>query len=421
MMNKSFIYTFFIFLFLGACATSKSSFENDYTYLYNAKESLIKPDFKIFHHHKDSSTLFFQISTSDILYSNADGDTSTNSKILIKYKLRSFDNKSEILDSATYPIKDYGLNNADELIQSQLKIACPSGNFYNLEIRLRDEYKDLNVVHYIIVDKRANYNEQFFLVKKGNKVLCANTATESRMVLIEKSSLINNNHFLIQTRNEVYKKAFPPFAMARLNEKIFNAESTDSIQFKNHRLELLLEDQVTRLVPILNEEKEVSDFYIRYYYNGFPEVNQLEQMIEPIRYISTTNEYNTIIEATDKRKAIEAFWLQLARDENAAKALIREYYSRIEIANKNFSSIKPGWKTDRGIIFIVYGKPYKVEKYFNKEIWLYGEDNNILSVKFEFNRIQTDWSKNDFELIRDANYKNNWYRAVDVWRQGRIN
>jgi hypothetical protein len=77
-------------------------------------------------------------------------------------------------------------------------------------------------------------------------------------------------------------------------------------------------------------------------------------------------------------------------------------------------------ETDRGIIYIVYGQPYQVIKTQNKEIWFYGEENNILSVKFEFNRVETDWSNNDFELNKDVNYKNNWYRAVDAWRQGRI-
>lgn len=419
-MNRIYYLVITCLLFLIACSTSNQSFENEYTYLYDNKESLIKPDFKIYHHDSDSSTLFFQINTSDILYSNIGSDTGTNAKVLIKYKLRSFDNKATVIDTATYPLIDFGLNKANAIIQSNIKFACQSGNLYRLEVRLRDEYKDLNVVHHLIVDKRQNVNQQYFLVKSKGKVLCSNIASDSRTVLIEKSKLVRSDEFIIETENNEYKKAFPPFAMAKLNEKIYKPEISDSIRFENNQLELLLKDKVTRFIPADTINQNNYKLYLRYFHSGFPELTKMDQMIEPIRYISTTNEYNNMIEAIDKKQAFEAFWLQLARDEKAAKTLIREYYSRVELANKNFSSFKQGWKTDRGIIYIVYGKPYKVIRELNKEIWLYGEDNNILSVKFEFKRIQTDWTNNDFELTRDANYKNNWYRAVDVWRQGRV-
>lgn len=405
----------------SACSVGSGSYDNDYTYLYDQKESLIKPEFKIFHHSADSSRLYFQVNSSDVLYSKIDGDTLTKSLMMVKYKLRSFDNKNTLIDSATYPLIDYGLNKADAIIQSQLNFKCASGNQYYIEIRLRDQFKDLNVVHFLIVDKRENGNKQYYLVKSGEKVLPNQIAVNSNKIVIEKSPLLKEDHFLIQYESKSYKKAFPPFAMSRLNEKILEADATDSIRFSDNKLQLTLDANVTRLIPVNSDDETANSLYVRYYYDGFPEITQLEQMLEPIRFISTTNEYNNIIESSEKRKAFEAFWLQLAKNENSAKALIREYYGRIETANRFFSSFKPGWKTDRGIIFIVYGEPYRVEKTFNNEIWYYGEDNNILSVKFQFNKIQTDWSSNDFELLRDQNYKNNWYRAVDVWRQGRIN
>src|SRR5215207_4095403 len=38
-----------------------------------------------------------------------------------------------------------------------------------------------------------------------------------------------------------------------------------------------------------------------------------------------------------------------------------EFYERIAYANANFTSGKPGWKTDRGRIYIRWGKPDSVE------------------------------------------------------------
>ncbi len=60
----------------------------------------------------------------------------------------------------------------------------------------------------------------------------------------------------------------------------------------------------------------------------------------------------------EREQFIEQFWLR--RDptpdtiENEYK---EEHYARIEYANERFTSGKPGWKTDRGRIYILYGAP----------------------------------------------------------------
>ncbi|MDD5541961.1 MAG: GWxTD domain-containing protein [Acidobacteriia bacterium] len=61
---------------------------------------------------------------------------------------------------------------------------------------------------------------------------------------------------------------------------------------------------------------------------------------------------------------IEQFWLR--RDptpdtvENEYK---EEHYRRIEYANEHFSSGIPGWKSDRGRIYIMYGKPDEIDSH----------------------------------------------------------
>ena len=128
-----------------------------------------------------------------------------------------------------------------------------------------------------------------------------------------------------------------------------------------------------------------------------------------------------ISESKDTTKAFEDFWLKLGKNQATARFMIKEYYERVETANSHFTSFKEGWKTDRGIVYIVYGHPYEIIKIGDTETWLYGEENNILSVKFQFNKVNSSWSNNEFRLARDESLKNNWYRAVDVWRQGKVN
>ncbi len=61
---------------------------------------------------------------------------------------------------------------------------------------------------------------------------------------------------------------------------------------------------------------------------------------------------------------IEAFWQRRDptpdTEENEFK---EEHYRRIAYANEHFAAGVPGWKTDRGRIYIVYGKPDEIESH----------------------------------------------------------
>ena len=55
---------------------------------------------------------------------------------------------------------------------------------------------------------------------------------------------------------------------------------------------------------------------------------------------------------------IENFWLRRNPNPDSPENEFREeHYRRIAYANEHFAAGKPGWKTDRGHIYINYGKP----------------------------------------------------------------
>ena len=90
------------------------------------------------------------------------------------------------------------------------------------------------------------------------------------------------------------------------------------------------------------------------------------------------------------------------------------------MANKLFTCHLEGWKTDRGLISIIFGAPSYVSQNKNVEIWNYGDDNNVNSLKFVFDRKVNPFSNNDFALKRNYSFKNPWYRAVESWRNGKV-
>ncbi len=86
---------------------------------------------------------------------------------------------------------------------------------------------------------------------------------------------------------------------------------------------------------------------------------------QDVIYIITPEEYEVFrqLSTDDERdNFIEQFWIR--RDTNPATADNEykiEHYRRIVYANENYSAGIPGWKTDRGRIYIAFGPPDRVE------------------------------------------------------------
>jgi GWxTD domain-containing protein len=82
---------------------------------------------------------------------------------------------------------------------------------------------------------------------------------------------------------------------------------------------------------------------------------------EDVAYIITDAERKAFKKlATDEEREqfIEQFWRKRDPDPDTDENEYREeYYERIAYANQHFASGIPGWKTDRGRIYIAFGKP----------------------------------------------------------------
>ena len=86
---------------------------------------------------------------------------------------------------------------------------------------------------------------------------------------------------------------------------------------------------------------------------------------EDVSYIITDEEraaFKRLQTDEEREQFIENFWLR--RDptpDTVENEFKEEHYRRIAYANEHFASGVPGWKTDRGRIYIVYGPPDEIE------------------------------------------------------------
>jgi GWxTD domain-containing protein len=94
----------------------------------------------------------------------------------------------------------------------------------------------------------------------------------------------------------------------------------------------------------------------------FPE---LEDDIKLASYFMNTNEKKVFKTLTDDGKSnyLNKFWL--LQDPNPAtmeNEFINLVRNRILYSNQFFTHFRPGWTTDKGRIYIKYGKPYEIRK-----------------------------------------------------------
>lgn len=152
----------------------------------------------------------------------------------------------------------------------------------------------------------------------------------------------------------------------------------------------------------------------RMYDDAFPKYNQVKQLIPPLKYITTPDEFQKISDEMSK-KAFDNFWLKIGRRPQVARSMISKYYDRVENANRLFTSYKEGWKTDKGMIYIIYGPPDQVKRTKNDETWWYFEGKDIRQV-FQFLRFSHVFYPYNYVLLRDKNYQRSWFTAVDLIR-----
>src|SRR5262252_2936219 len=88
---------------------------------------------------------------------------------------------------------------------------------------------------------------------------------------------------------------------------------------------------------------------------------------EDVRWIITDEErkiFDSLKTDDEREQFIEGFWYRRDPDPDTDVNEYREeYYTRIAYANEHFTSGIPGWKTDRGRIYIMFGKADQIESH----------------------------------------------------------
>ena len=161
----------------------------------------------------------------------------------------------------------------------------------------------------------------------------------------------------------------------------------------------------------------------------YPAMTTPEVMIEPIAYLASQDEVAAIRSSLKPKISLDDFWIKCGGNVDKARELIRIYYTRVLFSNYYFTSYKEGWRSERGMIYIIYGPPDKVYKTAEGENWGYRKPvvksswGGRYSVSedylfFNFKKRENIFSENDYYLSRSENPVTYWDQAISSWRKG---
>lgn len=188
----------------------------------------------------------------------------------------------------------------------------------------------------------------------------------------------------------------------------------------NYRFEVTA-NQRSSSKPILVKAR---DFSVKS--KNYPTIRTAKELAEPLIYLMDRRAYKRMMSINDSdslKKAVDLFWIRNIKNTARAKDVIALYYERVEQANKQFSNFKEGWKTDQGMIYILFGPPWYVDIAFNEMRWSYSYNTNDPENNFYFMKPRLKNKFYPFEhfiLRRDNFYHNIQYQQIQSWLSGTI-
>lgn len=186
----------------------------------------------------------------------------------------------------------------------------------------------------------------------------------------------------------------------------------------NYRFEVVLMDENGKTIT------KARDFGVKT--TWYPTLRTIRELAEPLVYLMTEREFKKMmrIENPDSLKRyVDSFWLKNIQNTTIARNVISLFYTRVEEANKRFSCYKEGWKTDMGMMLILFGPPWMVEFELQQYIWHYGYSRQDRTLIFIFDELRPSGKRHGFKtwaLQRRPYYAQLYNSKIQDWLDGTV-
>ena len=412
---------------LSSCRTTKTTVDTkDLSYLYNPTKNSFNPRYHVNVNSEQEAVVTVRFAANELFFSEANPEGVPTAGIIISAKLFRMDQARTLVDTLSYNlniIRD--VNKREYLYNVPLKVE--SGNKYLVEMKILDRLRMMVAQSFVPFNTLSPINKYNF-VSLGyfNK-----NQLFSQVLRVDEYINLQYMRGPIDSLYISYFKPFsyvpdPPSMMLPQKSLDYDPERTVALGYSD-TLPIMLPRKGIFLCSV---DKRVKDGYTLYNFGqSFPNMTTPEEMIEPLIYLAPQNELDQMKSSSRPKIALDDFWVKCGGNIERARELIRIYYTRAVYANIYFTSFTEGWRTERGMIYVIYGPPDKVYKNQEGESWGYRKPvvksswGGRYKVKEEyifFNFKQRDniFSDNDYYLSRSETLITFWDQAILSWRKG---
>ncbi len=410
-----------VMLFLAACRSSgnKQIPKINKPVLYNPASSSLHPQLGVFHVSDAESQMYIMINTGELIVNEANAERVPKSDIRIHYQLfdcTEIENNKIISDSATF-VNSVEIKKQQKTIVFPIMFPAERGRRYLLLVQTTDLLRRNTIRQFITVNKMNDLSAQNFkLTALNGAPRLENTINENDIFRIAYQRHGIDKIF-IKYMSAPQPIATSPLAPAPVKEFQFKA---DSIWVQSYSPSTNFMFGYEGLYLIQTDTTKQDGLLLMNFGTAYPKENRTVQLVQPIRYIISSTEYQKLSQETNAKKMMDNFWLAATGSTDKARMLIRVFYTRMSYANQFFTDTGEGWKTDRGMIYMVYGLPNNILKGSDFETWEYTRKQTAIPVSFTFDKKPSSYTDNYYILRRGDPQSTYWPQAVESWRKGKV-
>ena len=401
-----------------------------------------------------------------IFKSNSDSDTLT-SNVNISYRVKDIDSEQLMLsdsDNLVITNTDNKITESQEMFTYTKHLDVPLGS-YEIKVTLTDQLSSKSVSHlsnaFITGEKADNPNiSNVELLAKNNKTdddfktiptyhvaskydslkfrfQVTNTKQYERLTVSSRLMRFRSDTNYARrlgtrdyTSSDIQYKGLDYDFHETINEtqrvltqpgNIFVEINFPTISRGNYRYEVTISRNNNDVIAT-----KARDFSMKS--KNFPNVVTVRELARPLVYIMDDDKYEKMMKLKDPakiKKRMDEFWLQKMKNLNEARNIIEYYYQRVVEANKKFSNFKEGWKTDKGMVYVLFGPPIFTDISSRSGVlfWHYSYSYNLEDRAFLFERVRpykADFPFHHYIVDRKFLYNTEVYKQVQLWLNGQI-
>ncbi|MCB9163444.1 MAG: GWxTD domain-containing protein [Flavobacteriales bacterium] len=412
----------FAALLIACSSTAPLSRRDNLAYLYGKGSTQMPLQARVHHIGEERSRIYFKLNTADLLYKSDGTGGPFHARVRVHYEAYDSFAAKTPLDSASTLIDDASTDPAEakDLIGS-MDLRSAREQPFVLKVVAHDLNRDLESAVFLRVDRNAGLTGQYFMPVDTSHGLPYFTDHFKGGTVRVRCEVCTGRELIVAHHPARTALPAPVFTSSAPIDPAINAPADSTFRVlvdANGHFKLdLTRPGAYRILPDTGSAPAYALYSVT---EAYPLVTTTDDLLKPLRYITSNQEYDRIVRSDDIRKAVERFWIDAAGDRERGREAIRIYYGRVENANRHFTAEVEGWRTDRGLVHIIFGVPTSIYKTDLGETWIYGEENNLMSLVFNFKRRDGSADMNDLLLERDPLLKGAWYRNVESWRNGRV-